>query len=85
MSVTVVNEKFLTAQEARELSESSMALKNHIYKAIKEEAKENRSELWYGVNGVSPRALDEVIRNLLDNDYAVSLIDDNETLLIDWR
>ncbi len=81
--------KFLTAKEARELAESSQCLKNRVYKAIREEAKECRTMLTWEVRGSSQLIINNLITSLRNDGYIVSRSEPTEgisdTIAISWE
>lgn len=84
---------YLTAEEARTLCETSLCLKNRIYRCIKDAANENQCKIIWDVYGCSQNAIDAVILDLQKNGYKVCFetFDDDgiektnkDSLIIKW-
>lgn len=75
---------YLKATEARKMTETtgSVVLKNHVYKAIKEAAKDGLAVTYWRITD----CCDTALRNLLDclhtDGYQAQLDEDNSDLLI---
>lgn len=80
------NKIYLTAKEAREIASTSMAMKNHLYKQIKEEAKECRTSTFWCVEGSSENIVNKLIQDLENDGYQVErdMEDNPGVLVVKW-
>lgn len=74
---------YLNAAAAHAIAEMSLALKNHVYKAIKAEASDNRDMLEWNIENCNQTAVDALISDLRDDGYNVTISDDT-ILVITW-
>ena len=62
---------YLTAEQARNLTLTSVALKNYIYRNIKECAKEGRNTLTWDFDEVDPAVRMRIVKDLETDGYRV--------------
>lgn len=74
--------KFLTAEEAKHLADTSHFVVNQVYKSIKESAKENQTYLSWHVEHMSEEAIENLNQDLKSKGYATRYWDGN--LEISW-
>lgn len=75
---------YLKADEARKLAESSSALKNHVYKTIKEFSKEGCATLEWSIENCCDTAVQNLVLSLREDGYKVLIDDDEKMLIIRW-
>ncbi len=73
------DKKNLTAKEARSIAESSEFLKNRIYKAIREAAKECHTAMVWDVENSSPVMIEKVMSALQEDGYTVKYTQEETT------
>lgn len=78
--------KKITAQDARELSNTSQVSLKRIYRFIEDAAKENKTTIWFHLEYPSEDAVKEIISDLRTNGYEVisRVVHDTTTLEIKW-
>lgn len=76
--------QFVSAETAHNTAENTAAPKNHIAKAIMEEAKEGRTILYYSVDGICDVQLNSIINELHELNYDVDFSIDDNLLTIKW-
>ena len=69
--------KNLTASEARNLADTSLASLNEIYKFIRQAASYNKVELEYTFDKTSKKAIEHVVSHLRSYGYGVAYINYN--------
>lgn len=74
--------KFLSAKEARELSDKSPILLKRLGKFIKESAEEGMTSCYFSVCNVSSRKIEAIKAELEKKGYNVNLEDD--LLIVEW-
>ena len=75
----------LSAKEARHIADTTAAMKNHLYKQIKEEANDGRVQTEWCVYGCSEVNKESLIKELKTNGYDVTVPEEDPTiLLIKW-
>jgi len=74
----------VTAKEAHELAANSVYTISHIYKEIKNMARENRTRLDWNLFGASEEALTNIIANLNSNGFKTAFNKETACLEISW-
>lgn len=77
-----LEDRRISAKEAKEIADNSEVMLTRIYKIIREEAEEGRVRLDWGVNFLSKKCLEHIIKDLKDNGYTV--LNENHELIIQW-
>lgn len=78
------SKEFVDAKSARNLAETSSALKNHIAKLIRDESEEGRTMLDYCIWGVCGAQVNSVTEELRGLGYTVDVDPDVDELHIRW-
>lgn len=84
-----MEDKKILAADARTIADSTAAFSNHIYKEIREAAKEGMTQIEWSVYPISLVLLDRAITDLKEAGYKVELEKEEETdkvysLIINW-
>lgn len=75
----------ITAQAAKEIADSTHAVKNHCYKFIREAAKEGRVQVAYNIQDISTAQSNALKTELVNLGYEVTHYEnDNSILIIKW-
>ena len=74
----------ITAEQARDLANTSGYTISHIYKAIQEQAHCNQVSLVWDIYTTSTVALDDVIAELQKNGYTVEVNAKKKFITISW-
>ena len=81
---SVKNKTFVTAKAARKIAETACVFKNHIANLIDDVAKDGMTQLTYFVGDICDAQVNQVISELLDLGYEVTLNNETKVLIIKW-
>ena len=81
---SVKNKTFVTAKAARKIAETTCVFKNHIANLIDDVAKDGMTQLTYFVGDICDAQVNQVISELLDLGYEVTLNNETKVLIIKW-
>ena len=74
----------LTAEQARDMANTSTYTVDHIYKAIQEQAHCNQTALVWDICDISTVALDDILANLSSKGFSVEADEAQKFIKISW-
>lgn len=74
----------LSANEARKIADTTVLMRNHLYKQIKKEANDGKVKTTWSIYGCSENNVNLLIKDLKDNGYIVDKVDHPAILMISW-
>jgi hypothetical protein len=80
----LIEKKKILASEAKNIAETSQIPLTHIYKCIREEAKEGRVKLDWGIYNMSSKCIELTKEALIKDGYSVEVNKDENLLKISW-
>lgn len=77
-----LEDRRISAKDAKKLADSSEVMLTRIYKVIREEAEEGRVRLDWNTDYLSSKCKDSIVDALRNDGYSIETSDD--TLIIKW-